>query len=191
MQRIYFALTILALASLLVGCASKADAQPVAVKALENPTATEAPVTPEVVSPPADCPVTTSEILSFEAPAPYSPAAPWPNMFWFGSEHLWTALNADGVWSSLPLNSDGYTQKVVWWSDGYIWNEEPEPKLLVTGERLDAKAPPLNVSTANGVYAEDMGSAMMVGMDIPTLGCWKITGKYKDAELSFVVWVAP
>jgi len=28
-------------------------------------------------------------------------------------------------------------------------------------------------------------------VDLPTLGCWKITGKYSDAELSFVVWVAP
>jgi hypothetical protein len=32
---------------------------------------------------------------------------------------------------------------------------------------------------------------MLVGIDLPTLGCWKITGKYADAELSFVVWVAP
>ena len=33
---------------------------------------------------------------------------------------------------------------------------------------------------------------MLVGVDFPTLGCWKITGKYAyaDVELSFVVWVA-
>jgi hypothetical protein len=33
--------------------------------------------------------------------------------------------------------------------------------------------------------------AMMTGVDFPSLGCWKITGKYKKSELSFVVWVAP
>jgi hypothetical protein len=32
---------------------------------------------------------------------------------------------------------------------------------------------------------------MLVGVDFPTLGCWKITGKYAGAELSFVIWVAP
>lgn len=98
----------------------------------------------------------------------------------------------NGVWDKLPYNaSSGYTQKIVWWHDGYSWNEEPEPNLIVTGERLDAKSPPLNASNANGAYASDIGSAMMVGVDIPTAGCWKITGKYNDAELSFVVWVAP
>ena len=30
---------------------------------------------------------------------------------------------------------------------------------------------------------------MVTGMDISTLGCWKITGHSKDVELSFVVWV--
>jgi hypothetical protein len=32
---------------------------------------------------------------------------------------------------------------------------------------------------------------MMVGMDIPTPGCWEITGRYEDDELTFVVWVVP
>jgi hypothetical protein len=31
----------------------------------------------------------------------------------------------------------------------------------------------------------------MVGVDFPTLGCWEITGRYAEAELSFVVWVGP
>jgi hypothetical protein len=80
---------------------------------------------------------------------------------------------------------------VFWWHEGYIWNEEPEPDLIVTGERLDAPAPPLIVSKATNAYASDIGSAMLVSVDFPTLGCWKITGQYKKSELSFVVWVAP
>jgi len=63
--------------------------------------------------------------------------------------------------------------------------------LIVSGERLDAAAPPLLASEATNAYAADIGSAMLVGVDLPTLGCWKITGKYSDSELSFVVWVAP
>jgi hypothetical protein len=30
---------------------------------------------------------------------------------------------------------------------------------------------------------------IMSGINIPTFGCWEITGRYKDQELSFTVWV--
>ncbi|MEO5886198.1 MAG: hypothetical protein ABIQ77_00915 [Anaerolineales bacterium] len=69
--------------------------------------------------------------------------------------------------------------------------DEPEPALIVTGERLDAEAPPLQVSRATNASAGDIGTAMLFGVDFPTLGCWKITGQYKKTGLDFVVWVAP
>ena len=61
----------------------------------------------------------------------------------------------------------------------------------MTGERLDESASPLIVDKATNAYASDIGSAMMVGVDFPTLGCWKISGNYNGNELSFVIWVAP
>jgi hypothetical protein len=70
-------------------------------------------------------------------------------------------------------------------------NDEPKPDLAVTGQRLDAKAPPLIVSQATNAYASDIGFAMLVGVDFPTHGCWKVRGEYKKASLEFVVWVAP
>ena len=185
-------LLIFILVSVLTGCTGNAVAQtndvtPPSVSEKIKPT-----TTPEVVShnPPTSCPVTVPQDPAFIPPVPYDKLGV-KGYFWYGSTTLWTAIPTDAVWYSLPHNPKGYTQKVVWWRDGYVWDKEPEPKLIVSGERLDAKAPPLNVSIANGVYASDIGSAMMVGVDIPTPGCWKITGKYKDAELSFVVWVAP
>jgi hypothetical protein len=111
--------------------------------------------------------------------------------FWYGFNSLWTAVRENGTWQALPHNPEGYTQKVFWWRDGYVWTEEPEPRLIVTAERLDAPAPLVHASKATNAYASDIGSSMLVGIDLPTLGCWKITGKYRDAELSFVVWVAP
>jgi hypothetical protein len=30
---------------------------------------------------------------------------------------------------------------------------------------------------------------MVVGINIPKLGCWKFTGRYEDEELKFVIWV--
>ena len=202
MQRLDFPLSILIIASLLAGCASKANAQSEEVKAIDSSNApadlpeksqpvgtTKSEVLPH--EPPASCPVTVPQDPPFTAPEPYSPNAPFPTQFWFGSEHLWTALPIDGIWAGLPHNPEGYTQKVFWWREGYVWNEEPEPDLIVTGERLDAIAPRLIVSKATNAYASDIGSAMLVGVDFPTLGCWKITGQYGDAELSFVIWIAP
>jgi len=206
MHKLYIFLSIIMLVSFLTSCSGNAAAQAVAITPTNLPATVESttfpptslPTTmeptaiPEVVSrePPATCPVTVPQNPPFTPPAPYD-ALGTKGYFWYGSSSLWTELPDDAVWYSLPLDSEGYTQKEVWWRDGYVWDQEPEPKLIVTGERLDAKAPPLYTSTANGVYASDIGSAMMVGVDFPTLGCWKITGKYQVAELSFVIWVAP
>ena len=188
MQRPYF-LSVLILTSLLAGCAPSANAKSLG----DIQGSTDMPALTETVPsvPPDSCPVTVPQDPPFTAPEPYSPSAPWPGWFWYGSEELWVALSTDGIWSGLPLNPQGYTQKIPWWRQGYIWNEELEPDLTVTGERLDADAPPLIASRATNAYAEDIGSAMMMGVDFPTLGCWKITGNYRDAELSFVVWVTP
>jgi hypothetical protein len=30
---------------------------------------------------------------------------------------------------------------------------------------------------------------MLVGVYVPTPGCWEITGEYRGEKLSFVVWV--
>ena len=200
MLRSPITLSILVLTALLAGCAPKAIPQVEEISALENPAPTDLPTLSlpadktksENVpgNPPEDCPVTVPQDPPFIAPTPYSPNAPFQNYFWYGSEMLWTMLPTDGTWASLPHNPEGYTQKIFWWRVGYVWNEEPQPELKVTGERLDAKVPPLIVSDATNAYASDIGSAMLVGVDFPTLGCWQITGKYKDAELSFVIWVA-
>jgi hypothetical protein len=91
----------------------------------------------------------------------------------------------------LPHNPEGYTQKIFWWSEGYSWTEEPDPELSVTGRRLDGPAPALIVSRATNAFAADIQSAMLVGVDFPTLGCWEISGRYRGHELSFVVWIDP
>ena len=203
MHRLYFILSILIFTSLLAGCASNANAQADQVRALKAVTA-PAPTDPLEKSGPTDsaqsevvphdsaasCPMTIPQNPPFVPPPPYDSMG-FEGEFWYGSDALWTAVRQNGVWAALPHNPEGYTQKVFWWRDGYVWTEEPEPALTVTGDRLDAPARPLNVSEATNASASDIGSAMLVGIDLPTLGCWKITGKYGDAELSFVVWVAP
>jgi hypothetical protein len=140
---------------------------------------------------PSDCPVTTPGEVAFKAPEPYSTQAPWKGFFWHGSRELWTALRTDGIWAGLPDNPEGFTQKIMWWSDKFVLKDENEPALVVSGRRLDAEAPPLKSYGATNAFADDIGEAMLTSVDFPTLGCWEITGRYKEAELTFVVWIAP
>jgi hypothetical protein len=197
MRRLYFLLSILILTSPLMSCAPSAK-----VKSLEDyrmptvvPAAAELTATAQAEAaaliPPADCPVTISENASFKAPEPFSSAAPWEGIFWYGTEGLWTALHTDGVWAKLPKTSDGYTQKIMWWSDSYVLKDELEPALVVSGQRLDAKSEPLRFYGATNAMADDIGEAMLTGVEFPTLGCWEVHGEYKNSELTFVVWIAP
>jgi hypothetical protein len=140
--------------------------------------------------PPDTCLVTPPPGPPFTPPPPYSPQAP-AGYAWYGTQSLWTAIPDTGVWYGLPQHPGGYTQKLAWWRKGYDWRAEPQPKLTVSGRRLDAPAPPFKFSDATNAFAEDIGSAMLIGVDIPTLGCWEVTGQYVGRELSYVVWVAP
>jgi hypothetical protein len=79
----------------------------------------------------------------------------------------------------------------MWWSSLYDLPKELEPALVVTGRRLDGDSPPLRFYGATNAMADDIGDAMLTGVDFPTLGCWEVKGEYKGNELTFTVWVAP
>lgn len=202
MQRPYFFISLLILASSLAGCSPRTTIQPTVTKSLEDyrlkvgaPTIAALTATAQTAiafsTPPADCPVTTVENVSFRAPAPHAPVAPWDGLFWYGTDGLWTALHTDGVWAELPRTPDGYTQKIMWWSDSFVLKDELEPALVVTGQRLDAKSEPLRFYGATNAMADDIGEAMLTGVEFPTLGCWEVRAEYKKSELKFVVWIAP
>jgi hypothetical protein len=174
---------------MVTACAPQVTANSVPLPTPESSTSVDTQV-PN--NPPATCPITRAPNVLFTPPSPY-PATPPSNYvgeFWHGTPELWTMLRPDATWSGLPQSGVGYTQKIFWWRQGYNMDAEPNPKLTVTGKRLDEQAPPLVASSATNASA-DFGQAMLVGVDIPTLGCWEITGQYKGSELSFVVWIAP
>jgi hypothetical protein len=141
--------------------------------------------------PPAACAVTQPPIPAFIPPAPYSARAPFEGEFWYGSDSLWTSLPSSGSWPDLPQDARGYSQKIFLWRKGYSVNSEPRPKLSIAGERLDPPPLTFTVSGGTNAFAEDIGEAMLIGVDFPSLGCWKITGKYGNAELIFVIRVTP
>ena len=147
-------------------------------------------IAPERV--PESCPVTKPPAPAFVPPSPY-PRQISPEGFWLGSNKLWTALPTDGTWKGLPHWADGtYRQKLLWYSEGYDWHRDPEPKLKLTGRRLDSAAPPLKTGEhGNGGWSEDPYYSFIVdSINVPTVGCWKITAQFIDAEVSYVIWVA-
>ena len=136
---------------------------------------------------PDTCPVTKPSDKPFVPPYPYPPR-PYPGGSWFGTDRLWTV--APVAWRGLSHyapDDPTFRQKMQWWRQGYDYRTEPIPKLKVTGRRLDAQAAPLvsEVSNVSGTLP-----SMMVGINLPTLGCWEITGHYVADELTLVVWVA-
>jgi hypothetical protein len=146
-------------------------------------------------NPPSTCPVTKPSAAPFVPPLPY-PTAPFGDEFWFGTPQLWTVLPRSGVWKGLPHYTPSdptFRQKSPWWREGYGGHASPEPNLTVTGERLDAVAPPLLTDHASSVWEEHKPDQpfMMTGLNVPTVGCWRVTGHYVGHDLSYVVWVAP
>jgi hypothetical protein len=142
---------------------------------------------------PASCPVTVSPELPFIPPAPYE--LDGDRSFWLGTDKLWTGLSKSGtVWGWAP-RAPGHehevqplTAKTFWGSVDFNYKEEYPVDLKVTGKRLDGDAPPLLSSRGTNAFPGP-AAAMLVGVYVPTAGCWEITGEYKGQKLSYVVWV--
>ncbi len=133
----------------------------------------------------ATCPVTVP-IPPF-VPAP--PAAPVPpasyEADWFGSDALWAMLDRDG--DAWRIGASGLTQKTFWWSAAWSPGDEPNPAITVSGARLDGDG---TLRAGPGTNAgADFGAAMLVGVEFPAPGCWRLTAEYRDAALSYVVLV--
>jgi len=140
---------------------------------------------------PSECAITRPG-PAFTPPKPYL-ASP-PNAYdsvWYGNAHLWTMLDIGGeTWGPwLFATPPGLPQKTFWWSAD--WHPEQtgewEPAITVTGRRLDG---PETFKFGPGTNASaDFGTAMLVGIDIPSYGCWELTADYRGVTLSYVVSV--
>jgi hypothetical protein len=136
--------------------------------------------------PPQDCAVTRPDV-PFEAPSPHPKTLPnVDGAVWYGSDHLWTMLRPAGeVWHRLLNAPHTFTNKTFWFSVDWNPDNEPEPAITVVATRLDG---PGSVTFGPGTNAgADFGAAMLVGVDLPTAGCWRISGRYRGAELAYVL----
>jgi hypothetical protein len=78
------------------------------------------------------------------------------------------------------IDSQGRVQMKFPW-----WRMVPG-RLRITGQRLDAAAPPLRAHVSTG-YGRTGFQASSV--TFPTEGCWRVTGNVGRASLTFVTYV--
>lgn len=133
------------------------------------------------------CAVTEAPVAQFVPPAPYAPVAP-KNRMYVGDAALWTELPTDGTWQHLPVNSDGFHQKIFWFSQDFSWRAEPQPSILVSGRRLDLPGKVTEILVTHAIL-RGQSSAMIAGVVIPSAGCWQFSGTYRGHTRQFVVKV--
>lgn len=145
---------------------------------------------------PNSCPMTVPGDRAFtpESEAPEELPSVYDSV-WYGTPDLWTKINTNGeVWRDLPVGLDGsLTQKMLWWSDHLSSNDSAG--ITITADHLDGLAPTVKVRGSGGASSSptspSFGTFMITGFELPERGCWRVTGHYRDASLSYVVWVAP
>jgi hypothetical protein len=110
--------------------------------------------------------------------------------FNYGNAHLRAQLNwADGVLRAGVLPDGGSVATVQ--RDGSIWAKlgwwrGVPGRLVITGRRLDAPAPPLRADVPTGYGSTGFQAT---GLEFATVGCWRVVGRQGSAKLTFVVRV--
>jgi hypothetical protein len=135
------------------------------------PAAGETPVSPATQ---LTCPVTQ--------PNGNPPPGESPSSDHHGNGVLWTVLPPEGRALVPPeqAQADG-TLSLDW-----PWWQWKEGQLTITGRRLGAFAAPLQANIIEGTGEIGPQSSKLL---FPEKGCWEITGKVGNAELTFVILV--
>ncbi len=110
-----------------------------------------------------------------------------------------SAVNDPPAFGYYYVNKDESIIASAWWTqDKYKdalrsgengvkvgWFRPAGEELMITGERLDGNAPPLE-SHVPCCYPTRFQAT---GISFPTKGCWRVVARSGGSELEFVVWV--
>jgi hypothetical protein len=126
-----------------------------------------------------DCLVTIPTNSPVDLPAP-------SNMGWYGSDALAVLIRSDGSWTSKDQGRH-YHDKFWLWRRGYDATAELTPDLVITGVKLEDDEPAERIhidNATNATNGRDKAShRMLVGMEFPSAGCWKLTATYKHVDI--------
>lgn len=138
---------------------------------------------------PDTCPVTKPSTQPFVPPLPFSEASD-PTVFWYGTDYLWTSLPASGVWlfgKKTPPTELRLVRAVHLWRQP-SWDAKSRAKLIVTASRLDAAVPTVAGGSPWGGWLEE-NQQVTVNIGFPASGCWRVTARYEERELTFTALV--
>jgi hypothetical protein len=118
-----------------------------------------------------------------------------------GDRELWTGLSRDGKFTVAPESAPEYFGpdgeiavdgvllpdgsvgiKAPWWRGSGV-----RGRVRIRARRLDARAPRVDRTVPPSGYGLTGFQAM--GLELPTTGCWKVTGSAAKASLTFVTLV--
>lgn len=133
------------------------------------------------------CPVTVPPQPAFVPPEPYPSEPPFDDV-WYGTLELWTIFDSHGA--SLISGGD----KTLWWSENFSTAEGEDfagdADITVTGARVDGSAHPVVVEGGVPSFNGGIGNFMLVGLDLPDPGCWRVIARYQGAKLAYVLRVS-
>lgn len=111
--------------------------------------------------------------------------------FLYGNAQLSTVLPTDGIWRTVfsePTHS-AYRTELPWFRLGQPFSKYDGP-LAITLTKLDTGQNQRATTYHGNVSPRDGAKEVKSNIGLPIGGCWQITGKYKDQELKFTVWVS-
>jgi hypothetical protein len=106
----------------------------------------------------------------------------------YGRPDLWTTIPTSGSWATNTSMTGGRFIRTFWYSDRWSMTDEPSPSISVSAGRLGG-GDSVTGSAAVNARSRELGDSMIVSLDLPSGGCWQITGTYRDQSLSYVVWI--
>ena len=131
--------------------------------------------------------IDTTQSCPVTLPNANRPPGQPPLVSWYGNGLLWAGLTADGVYA-VPqdrVDADGSIGNKLLWATTPAWSRP-----TLSGERLDAPAPPLRVIAVNqGSFSSAAKPSYMSAVSFPTAGCWRLTARVADVSLTYVVEV--
>ena len=118
------------------------------------------------------------------------PNGNWPpgqprTVSWYGNGLLWAGVASDGVYAVSPdrVGADGAIGNKLLWVTTPPWRRP-----TLSGERLDAPAPPLQVLGMNqGSFSSAGNPSYMSPVSFLSAGCWRLRLRLDDLSLSYVV----
>lgn len=150
------------------------------VMPMDTPRPTNTPSPPPV-------PLTEAAIASCPVTMPNGSTPPGerPSPHQHGNGDLWTGIWPGGIVTFSPngpgeMLPDGSLSMKFFW-----WRAAPGQPLTIEGRRLDAAAPPLRASIPDGYFGKFQASGLIFASE----GCWEVTGRVRDASLTFVTLV--